>query len=68
MGGEAAGGSPPHPLPPLRKRRGGGDGLKPALRTKKASDGGDIGCRYTPEMLEILEKALELRRKGIIKF
>ena len=34
----------------------------------KASDGGDIGCRYTPEMMEILEKALELRRKGIIKF
>ena len=35
---------------------------------KKASDGGDIGCRYTPEMLEVLEKALELRKKGIIKF
>jgi hypothetical protein len=35
---------------------------------KKASDGGDIGCRYTPEMLEMLEKALELRKKGIIKF
>ena len=34
----------------------------------KASDGGDIGCRYTPEMLEVLEKALELRKKGIIKF
>jgi hypothetical protein len=32
---------------------------------KKASDGGDIGCRFTPEMLE---KALELRRKRIIKF
>ena len=35
---------------------------------KKASDGGDIGCRYTPEMMEVLEKALELRKKGIIKF
>jgi len=34
----------------------------------KASDGGDIGCRYTPEMLEMLKKALELRKKGIIKF
>jgi hypothetical protein len=35
---------------------------------KKASDGGEIGCRYTPEMMEVLEKALELRKKGIIKF
>jgi hypothetical protein len=35
---------------------------------KKASDGGDIGCRFTPEMMEMLEKALELRKKGIIKF
>ncbi|MBM4034859.1 MAG: hypothetical protein FJ291_24210 [Planctomycetes bacterium] len=35
---------------------------------KKASDGGDIGCRFTPEMMEVLEKALELRKKGIIKF
>ncbi|MFC1596432.1 protein kinase [Planctomycetota bacterium] len=34
----------------------------------KASDGGDIGCRYTPEMIEIIQKALELRAKGIIKF
>jgi len=34
----------------------------------KASHGGDIGCRYTPEMLEILKKVLELRKKGIIKF
>jgi hypothetical protein len=25
-----------------------------SLCRKKASDGGDIGCRYTPEMLEIL--------------
>ncbi|HUT35704.1 MAG TPA: protein kinase [Planctomycetota bacterium] len=35
---------------------------------KKASDGGDLGCRYTPEMVKVLEKALELRKKGIIKF
>jgi hypothetical protein len=34
----------------------------------KASDGGDIGCRYTPEMLEMVQVALELRRRGIIKF
>jgi hypothetical protein len=34
----------------------------------KASDGGDIGCRYTPEMMEMVQKALELRAKGIIKF
>jgi len=37
-------------------------------RRGKASDGGDIGCRYTPEMLEMLRLALELRRKGVIKF
>jgi len=35
---------------------------------KRASDGGDIGCRYTPEMLEMLELAFELRKKGVIKF
>ena len=34
----------------------------------KASDGGDVGMRYTPEMIEIIQKALELRKKGIIKF
>jgi hypothetical protein len=34
----------------------------------KASDGGDIGCRYTPGMIEVIQKALELRAKGIIKF
>jgi len=27
-----------------------------------------MGCRYTPEMLEMLKLAFELRRKGIIKF
>ena len=34
----------------------------------RASDGGDVGVRYTPEMIEILKKALELRKKGMIKF
>ena len=34
----------------------------------KASDGGDIGCRYTPEMIELCKQALELRRRGILKF
>ncbi|MFH1919191.1 MAG: protein kinase [Planctomycetota bacterium] len=34
----------------------------------KASDGGDIGCRYTPEMEELCKVARELRRKGILKF
>ncbi|NQT88195.1 hypothetical protein HQ560_15615, partial [bacterium] len=43
--------------------------LKPTSPCRKrASDGGDIGVRYTPEMLEMLKKALELRKKGIIKF
>ena len=35
---------------------------------KKASDGGDLGCRYTSQMLKTLEMAFELRRQGIIKF
>ena len=35
---------------------------------KKASDGGDLGVRYTPEMLEIMRVAFELRRRGLIKF
>jgi hypothetical protein len=34
----------------------------------KASDGGDIGCRYTPEMIELCKVALDLRRKGTLKF
>jgi hypothetical protein len=34
----------------------------------KASDGGDIGCRYTPEMIDLCKQALELRRRGILKF
>lgn len=35
---------------------------------KKASDGGDIGVRYTPEMIEMINVALELRRRGTINF
>ncbi len=34
----------------------------------KASDGGDLGVRYTPEMLDMLKLAFELRQRGIIKF
>ena len=34
----------------------------------KAQDGGDLGCRHTPEMVELLSKARELRDKGIISF
>ena len=33
-----------------------------------ATDGGDIGCRYTPEMLKMRDIVLELRGTGIIKF
>jgi hypothetical protein len=33
----------------------------------KSSDGGDIGCRWTPEMIGLCKVALELRRKGILK-
>ena len=35
---------------------------------KKASDGGDLGCRYTPKMLEMLALAFRLRQQGVIKF
>lgn len=34
----------------------------------KASDGGDMGCPYTPEIMELCRIALELRAKGIIRF
>ncbi len=63
MTGSACKYARPTPSSPCRKRR---YGLKAALQT--ASDGGDIGCRFTPEMMEVLEKVLELRKKGIIKF
>ncbi|TVS15549.1 MAG: hypothetical protein EA424_15775 [Planctomycetaceae bacterium] len=34
----------------------------------KASDGGDVGVRYTPGMVELIKRALELRARGNIKF
>ncbi|NQT36895.1 MAG: hypothetical protein HQ581_05375, partial [Planctomycetes bacterium] len=34
----------------------------------KASDGGDIGVRYTPEMTEMCQKAWQLKQQGIIQF
>jgi hypothetical protein len=43
--------------------------LKPTSPCRrKARDGGDIGCRYTQEMLEMLKLALELRRRGVLEF
>jgi hypothetical protein len=42
--------------------------LKPTSPCRKrASDGGDIGCRFEGEMKEVLEKAMELVRKKIIE-
>jgi hypothetical protein len=34
----------------------------------KASDGGDLGVRYTPKMIAMLQLALGLRAKGVIRF
>ena len=34
----------------------------------RASDGGDVGFRYTPEIMEVLKVAFDLRRRGLIKF
>jgi len=34
----------------------------------RASDGGDVGFRYTPEIVEVLKAAFELRKRGLIKF
>ena len=34
----------------------------------KASDGSDLGCRYTREMVELCSVALELRKRGIVRF
>ncbi len=33
-----------------------------------ASNGGDIGCRHTPEMIEMCQKTLDLQAKEIVKF
>jgi hypothetical protein len=35
---------------------------------KRASDKGDMGCRYTPGMLEMLKLAMEMRSKGLVVF
>ena len=35
---------------------------------KKASDGGDLGCRYTKQMQAMLQLANKLRTRGIIQF
>ncbi len=35
---------------------------------KQASDGGDVGCRYTPELAELCKQAVELRKQGAISF
>ena len=35
---------------------------------KRASDGGDLGCRYTREMVDLIKLAFELRKKGMMKF
>ncbi len=35
---------------------------------EKASNAGDTGVRWTPEMIKMTNVGLELRRKGLIKF
>jgi len=45
--------------------------FRPAPRSpllQAASDGGALGCRYTPEMIEMLKAALRLRSDGTVKF
>ncbi len=43
--------------------------LKPTSPCRgKASDGGDLGATYTPEMLEMIKAAFALRQQGVIKF
>jgi len=49
----------------LSRAEGGGS---TSLCIGKPSDGGDIGCRYAPEMMGICRIALQLRAKGIINF
>jgi hypothetical protein len=34
----------------------------------RASDGGDVGFRYNPEIVEVLKAAFDLRRRGLIQF
>lgn len=35
---------------------------------KKASDGGDVGCEYSQEMIDLCKQAIELRKQFTIKF
>jgi len=35
---------------------------------KKGSEGADLGCRYTPEVIELVRKCLDLRKRGTIAF
>jgi formylglycine-generating enzyme required for sulfatase activity len=43
--------------------------LKPTSPCRRrASDGGDVGCRFTPEMMEMINLALQLRDRGLVKF
>ena len=35
---------------------------------EKASDGGDVGCEYSQEMIDLCKQALELRKQFTIKF
>jgi len=35
---------------------------------KKASDGGDVGCEYPPEMADLCKQALQLHKQSAIKF
>jgi len=35
---------------------------------KKASDGGDVGFHYTPELMEMLKLVMQLRQKGLVDF
>lgn len=43
--------------------------LKPSSLCRRKGEGGKgVGCTYTPEMIQILRKALELRRNRLIRF
>ena len=43
--------------------------LRPGSSSRRrAADGGPLGCRYTPDMLALLKRTFELRKKGAIDF
>ena len=43
--------------------------LKPKSPCRgKASDGGNLGFHYTPELIELMKEAIRLRDKGVVKF